>query len=177
MMSEYELKRLAKLIVIEQANNEEWMLSFARAQSKLQDHGGVMVSAKKAADMLGISVWQLYRIKDDEKTFSRLGRAYADMFLSTWEQGSYSVVYFENGENAWHIGAEAADDYRWKDAMDAWMTLLGTKNMLKLGCAEYNIALACYMLGQKSLAIEWLDKADEDYFIAPSVELRRRIVG
>ncbi len=66
MMSEYELKRLAQLIVIEQANNEEWMLSFARAQSKLQDHGGVMVSAKKAADMLGISVWQLYRIKDDE---------------------------------------------------------------------------------------------------------------
>lgn len=66
MMTDNEMKRLAHLIVMEQAQNEEWMLAFAQAQAKLQKTEKKLVSAKKAADMLGISVWQLYRIKDDE---------------------------------------------------------------------------------------------------------------
>lgn len=66
MMTDNELKRLAHLIVIEQAQNEDWMLAFAKAQSKLQKTEKRLISSKKAAEMLGISVWQLYRIKDDE---------------------------------------------------------------------------------------------------------------
>lgn len=105
-----------------------------------------------------------------------LGKAYAGMFLSKWRGGKYSVVYFEMGEEAWRRGADAAYNYRWKEAMDEWMTLLDTGNMQKRGCAEYNIALACYMQGQYELAKEWLDLADKDYFISPSVELRKRLV-
>ncbi len=66
MMSDNELRRLAHLIVLEQASNEQWMIAFAKAQSKLQKPQKKLVSAKIAADTLGISVWQLYRIKDDE---------------------------------------------------------------------------------------------------------------
>ena len=66
MMSDNELRRLAKMIVIEQANNEQWLMNFAKAQQKMQKPEMRLVSAKKAAEMLGISVWQLYRIKDDE---------------------------------------------------------------------------------------------------------------
>jgi hypothetical protein len=66
MMSDNEMRQLAKMIVIEQANNEQWMMAFAKAQAKLQKKERCLVSAKKAAEMLGISVWQLYRIKDDE---------------------------------------------------------------------------------------------------------------
>lgn len=60
------MKRLAHLIVMEQAQNEDWMLAFAKAQQKLRKPEKRLVSAKKAADMLGISTWQLYRIKDGE---------------------------------------------------------------------------------------------------------------
>ena len=68
MMSDIELRRLAHYIVLEQASNEEWMNSFAKAQSRLMksEKTKSLISAKKAAEMLGISVWQLYRIKDDE---------------------------------------------------------------------------------------------------------------
>ena len=66
MMTDNELKRLAHLIVMEQAQNEEWMQAFAKAQAKLQKTEKRLVSAKKAAEILGISTWQLYRIKDDE---------------------------------------------------------------------------------------------------------------
>lgn len=65
-MTDNELRRLAHLIVLEQASNEQWMIAFAKAQSKLQKPQKKLVSAKIAAEMLGISVWQLYRIKDDE---------------------------------------------------------------------------------------------------------------
>ncbi len=65
-MSDIELRRLAHYIVLEQASNEEWMNSFAKAQSRLmKSEKTKLISAKKAAEMLGISVWQLYRIKDD----------------------------------------------------------------------------------------------------------------
>lgn len=66
MMTDAELKRLAHLIVLEQASNEEWMMAFAKAQSKMKKPEKKLISAKKAAEILGISVWQLYRIKDDE---------------------------------------------------------------------------------------------------------------
>ena len=66
MMSDNELKRLAHFIVLEQASNEEWMTSFAKAQAKIQKTETRLVSPRKAAEILGISVWQLYRIKDDE---------------------------------------------------------------------------------------------------------------
>lgn len=64
MMTDRELKRLAHLIVLEQASSDEWMKAYVRAQKALSKPERHLVSAKKAADMLGISVWQLYRIKD-----------------------------------------------------------------------------------------------------------------
>ena len=66
MMSDSELRRLAHYIVLEQASNEKWLAAYAKAQSKLREPEKKLISAKKAADILGISVWQMYRIKDDE---------------------------------------------------------------------------------------------------------------
>ena len=61
-----ELQTLARLIVEEQAKNPEWMAAFAEAQAQQQKKEDKLISAKEAADRLGISVWLLYRIKDDE---------------------------------------------------------------------------------------------------------------
>lgn len=66
MMSYSEMRQLAKLIVEEQANSEAWMAAFAKANSKLQKKDDKLLSAKEAADMLGISVSLLYHIKDYE---------------------------------------------------------------------------------------------------------------
>lgn len=66
MMTDLELRKLARMIVQEQAENEQWMIAFAKAQSKLQKPVEKLVSPAKAAEILGISVWQLYHIKDDE---------------------------------------------------------------------------------------------------------------
>ena len=70
---------------------------------------------------------------------------------------------------------EKAEAYDWKGAMDIWIDLLDTGDMLKRSCAEYDIAVACYMLGDYPLAIEWLDLSDKDNKLPISDALRKRI--
>lgn len=70
-MTDLELKRLAHFIVIEQSQSEQWMTAFVAAQAKNKKPEKRIVSAKKAAEILGLSVWQLYRIKDDENGMPR----------------------------------------------------------------------------------------------------------
>ena len=104
----------------------------------------------------------------------RLGSVAASNFLSTWKQDSYSFYYYGNG--AWLDIAEIlAYDYDWRKAMDGWLKLLNTKNVQKKACAEYNIALACHMLGMQQLASEWLDRADSHFSLSLSDGLRKRI--
>ena len=69
MMTDGELRRLAHFIVLEQASSKEWMEAFAKEYARItkgKETPKRFVSAKQAAVILGISVWQLYRIKDDE---------------------------------------------------------------------------------------------------------------
>lgn len=101
------------------------------------------------------------------------GRNSAQIFLSTWKSENHTVMYYESPE--WYSAASAAAEYRWKDALDIWLRLLDTGNMEKRSCAEYNIALACYMAGDYSLALEWLDRSDSDYMLYISRALRQNI--
>lgn len=74
MMTDSELQKLAHYIVLEQASNDAWMEAHVRAEMKLRKEGNKSVryvSPKVAAEMLGISKWQLYRIKDDENGIPR----------------------------------------------------------------------------------------------------------
>lgn len=63
-MTETELRRLAHLIVLEQASSDVWMKAYVKAQSAAKKPEKRLVSARQAAELLGISKWQLYRIKD-----------------------------------------------------------------------------------------------------------------
>jgi tetratricopeptide (TPR) repeat protein len=94
-------------------------------------------------------------------------------FKSQWKYEQYSVVYFESPQ--WFTAMEHADRYQWKDAMDIWIKLLDTNDMLKRSCAAYNLALASYMLGDYDLASEWLDRSDKDNKLPMSDTLRKRI--
>lgn len=102
-----------------------------------------------------------------------IGRQAALTFTSTWKTESYLLIYYENSK--WIDAVYAASDYRWKDAVDIWLDLVCTGNPEKRSCAEYNISLACYMLGDYDLALEWLDRSDEDLRLPFSTTLRKKI--
>ena len=101
------------------------------------------------------------------------GETVASSFLSQWKHEQYSVTYYDNEK--WYKALDKAEAYDWKGAMDIWIDLLDTGDLLKRSCAEYNIAISCYMLGDYALASEWLDRSDEDNRLPLSDALRKRI--
>lgn len=101
------------------------------------------------------------------------GRNLSSTFRSQWKHEQYSVVYFETEK--WYMAMEYADALQWKPAMDIWLKLLDTNDLLKRACAAYNLALATYMLGDYDLALLWLDRSDADNKLPMSDTLRKRI--
>lgn len=101
------------------------------------------------------------------------GVSVSESFKSQWKHEQYSLAYFEG--DRWYDALDRAEKYKWKDAMDIWIGLLDTRDMLKRSCAEYNIAVACYMLGDYDLAEKWLDRSDSDNKLPLSDAMRKRI--
>ena len=66
MMTDLELRKLARMIVQEQAENEQWMIAFAKAQSKLQKPVEKLVSPAKAAEI------RMMKMEDPDSRMSRL---------------------------------------------------------------------------------------------------------
>ena len=118
------------------------------------------IATAKAWNSLGVEGWDA-------------GVLIADSFKSQWKHEQYSIVYYE-GEK-WYDALAKAEQYDWKGAMDLWMTFLSTNDMLRRSCAAYNIATACYMLGEYDLAEDWLNQSDKDNKLPYSDALRKRI--
>lgn len=105
---------------------------------------------------------------------SRLGERSAQNFLSQW-QPTELVFYYYEGSSVQESASQAAYECRWHDAMELWMSLLGTNNAQRRSSLSYNIATACYVLGDLSLASQWLDRSDSDYRMETSKALRKLI--
>lgn len=103
-----------------------------------------------------------------------LGEVSARTFAPVWKEETYSFIYYESPE-AWLAAAQYASDYKWNEAMKVWISLLDTNNPMKRSCAEYNIATACFLMGDNELALKWLNSSDEDYPISLSKTLLKRI--
>ena len=88
------------------------------------------------------------------------GSKLADSFKMQWKTEAYTLAYFDNEK--WYKALDHAESYNWKKAIDQWITLLDTNDPLRRSCAEFNIAVACYMMGDYALAEQWLDRSDAD---------------
>lgn len=125
----------------------------------------VYTSRADVADML----WPKLALQAEQA-----GTLSSKIFMPTWKSEQYTVIYFDSPE-AWDTASEAAYNFRWHDAVESWMTLVDTNNLMRRSCAEYNIALGCYMMGDNELALKWLDRSDADYPVSLSSGLRKRI--
>lgn len=105
---------------------------------------------------------------------SDAGIIVAQSFKTRWKTEPYSLAYFDSEK--WYKALDKAESYDWKGAMDQWFTLLDTNDLMRRSCAEYNIAVACYMMGDYALAEQWLDRSDADNKLPNmSDSLRKRI--
>ena len=104
----------------------------------------------------------------------KIGRQIAESFVAQWKHEQYSIAYYDSLKC--YEALERAERYDWEGAMDIWFGFLDSWDMLKRASAEYNIAVACYMLGDFDLAGQWLDRSDADNKIPTlSESLRKRI--
>lgn len=101
------------------------------------------------------------------------GKEIAAAFEPQWIHEQYSLYYFESSD--WYSALEKAEAFDWKGAMDIWLNQCNSKDPLKRASASYNIATACYMMGDYHLALKWLDSADQDADLVVSAGLRKRI--
>ena len=108
---------------------------------------------------------------------AEVGRKSTGNFVSTWQTEQYSLYYYENLTDDWDTPSQAAYEFRWADAIKLWTGLLKTNNPERRACAAYDIATACYMLGNYPLALQWLDQADKECELFLSPGLRRRILS
>ena len=122
--------------------------------------------------------------ENDQKISSRIwenlymsglstGQKSSEKFLPTWKAENYTIYYYDS--DPWDSAAQLAYEYDWTSAMKLWMSPLNTKNPEKRSCAEFNIATACYMLGDLDLALRLLDQSDRDDKKPSSATIRKRI--
>jgi len=105
------------------------------------------------------------------------GLGTAKPFLGSWKQESHSVIYFDGFNDSWSQALWLASEMRWEEAREIWMDLAQSRDYLQAACAQYDTALACYMMRQYDLALEWLDLADKTQVLSLSSGLRKRILA
>ena len=105
-----------------------------------------------------------------------LGLGTAKPFLGSWTPESHSVIYFDGFNEQWERALYLASEMRWEEAREIWMELSQHRDILQASCAQYDTALACYMMRQYDLALEWLDLSDKTQVVSLSQGLRKRIL-
>ncbi len=130
----------------------------------------VFCKAEESDEQLEERVWPTL-----DQQGEKVGIRSASTFLSTWQTESLPLIYYELDK--WTDAAQDAYSHKWHSAMDKWMALMDTGNMGMRSAAEYNMATACYLLGDYDLAIKWLDRSDKDSKYSFSSSLRRKILA
>ncbi len=97
----------------------------------------------------------------------------SQFFTSQWKMQQFTFLYYSTEK--WYKAMSAAEQMQWEDAINIWLELTNTKNLLKRSSAAYNISVACYLLGEYQLALEWLDRSDKDQPLSLSAGHRKRI--
>ncbi|MBR6465333.1 MAG: hypothetical protein IKS82_02740 [Bacteroidales bacterium] len=92
---------------------------------------------------------------NDSLIVSAVGALLAKHISYQWIEEEWMLIDYPE-ESAWHNAYKDAMDFKWEEAIKAWMPLTEDKNSEKASYAAFNIAVACQMLGQTDLAIEWL---------------------
>lgn len=123
------------------------------------------------------SAYQVYVLdsmsgSDEVKKFAGTSRI-GDEFVPDWYVVSLAVLYFESS-NRWDKAMDYVEEDRWSEAMTVWMDIAAeAKNPVRRAAACYDTAIASWLLGQKALAIKWLDRADAFSVLDESKSLRR----
>jgi len=104
-----------------------------------------------------------------------VGQNIGALFFPSWTEQYRTVASFD-GITDWEAAYQYATEFKWETALDIWIKLAQSKNLRKSGLAAYNAAVACEMLDEYDLALEWLDIAGDKYDFQCIPRERRNIL-
>ena len=111
---------------------------------------------------------------EDKARAAVIGKAMATHYVGKWVEESFPIVYYDL-DDSWVDALLYAYGMEWQSAADIWMRYVDSGSAVKRACAEYNLAVSCFVAEEYALAKEWLDRADGNYLISPSTSLREKI--
>lgn len=91
----------------------------------------------------------------------KLGASFSSRFFDNWETIERYLYNYES--KPWMEAYRLSQEFRWKEAMDIWMTLTNEATPVKRASAAFNIAVALEMMDEYKLALEWIDYAAKNY--------------
>ena len=87
-----------------------------------------------------------------------IGDRIASSFVPTWREEEFGIWYRD--DSAWNSALLLALDFKWDEAVKSWLSILDTeKEPYFRACLEYNIGLGCFMMGNRELALQWLNQS------------------
>ena len=99
---------------------------------------------------------------NDSLIRSTFGTLIADEVSPKWIPEEWMLIDYPT-DNAWHSAYKNAMDFKWEDAIKGWLPLTESENKDKASYAAFNIAVACQMLGNTDLALNWIQFARNNY--------------
>lgn len=120
---------------------------------------------------------QMNNVTDDVRASEArsLGMQISRLLLNKWKEEGFSLLYFDNNSR-WDKALRYAEDMKWDDALSMWMYLAeNSKKDIERSCAAYDCGIACYMLRQFDLALEWFDLSDKIHPISLTNSLKEKV--
>ena len=98
----------------------------------------------------------------DSVIVASIGAQIAKQISNQWVEEEWMLIDYAD-ETDWHSAYKKAMDFNWEEAVNTWMNYTEDKNSEKASYAAFNIAVACQMLGETDLAINWISYALNKY--------------
>lgn len=105
---------------------------------------------------------------------SKIGEGIAGKLSASWKSEQWMIINYPD-IFAWSYAAELAKEFKWNEAIDAWMPLTEEINPRKASYAAFNIAVACEMSGHSDLAKQWLEFARSKFDFGEARMLQNHI--
>ncbi|MBP5693011.1 MAG: hypothetical protein J6W86_04805 [Bacteroidales bacterium] len=100
---------------------------------------------------------------NDSIIMTAFGQKLADHICNSWIEEEWMLIDYPD-DSAWHAAYNNAMDFKWEEAIKAWLPMTEDKKAEKASYAAFNIAVACQMLGEADLALDWARFSKEKYF-------------
>lgn len=106
----------------------------------------------------------------------KIGMKLGGYLSQQWITSERMLISYD-GDTAWENPYMLAQEFKWNEAIQAWMVLAESNNPKKAAFAAYNIAVGCEMMEQFDMALKWIDFSLKKFRFREAVELKLHITN